>query len=145
MINNAPFVRHLSEIRKIHSEISHYLALKCQLERVTRNNKTRGVDRQTDRQTSRFWHYQAEPCRQAPYTVAIYKTRPSSPDKLLFHSWKMQEQFSASLRHAHNTFRSLDQPFLWSLLPSRLSGFSEETVMPSEIRGVLEVCSSFVS
>lgn len=49
MIDNAPLVRHVSEIRKAHSVIPHYLALKSQLEGVTWKNKMRGVDRQTDR------------------------------------------------------------------------------------------------
>jgi hypothetical protein len=49
VIDSAPLVRHVSEIRKAHPEIPHYLALKCQLEGVMCKNKTRGVDRQTDR------------------------------------------------------------------------------------------------
>jgi len=48
VIDNAPLVRRVSEIRKAHSEVLHYLALKCQLEGVTWKNKMRGVDRQTD-------------------------------------------------------------------------------------------------
>ena len=85
MIDNAPLVRHVSEIRKAHPEIPHYLALKCQLAGITWKKQNEGCG-STDRRHVSDITRLSRAGRQTSYSVAIYKTRPSSPDKLLFHS-----------------------------------------------------------